>query len=196
MDHNQHITALFEESISVKQQALGLLQKPIAEAATLLIHTVRDNKKTLVCGNGGSAGDAQHFAAELLNRFEIERRPLAALALTTDTSTLTAIANDYSYSQIFAKQVAGLGQPGDCLFAISTSGNSDNIIEAIKVAHTNQMNVIAMTGKDGGEIGTMLNDNDIEIRVPSNSTARTQEVHILVIHCLCSLIDHTLFSPN
>lgn len=196
MDHYQHITALFEESISVKQLAMDKLQKPIADAATLLINTVRDNKKTLVCGNGGSAGDAQHFAAELLNRFEIERRPLAALALTTDTSTLTAIANDYSYSQIFAKQVAGLGQPGDCLFAISTSGNSDNIIEAIKVAHTNQMNVIAMTGKDGGEIGTMLNDNDIEIRVPSNSTARTQEVHILVVHCLCSLIDHTLFSPH
>ena len=167
--------------------------EPIANAITLLVNALKDNKKTLICGNGGSAADSQHFAAELICRFERERPSLPSIALTTDTSAITAISNDYSFEEVFARQVSGLGQPGDVLIAISTSGNSGNIIRAIEVAHEKGMAVLALTGRDGGKIGTLLNDTDIEIRVPTDSTARTQEVHILTLHCLCDQIDAVMF---
>jgi len=153
-------------------------------------------RKVLSCGNGGSAGDAQHFSSEMLNRFERERPGLPAMALTTDTSTLTSIANDYSYQEVFAKQVRALGQHGDVLLAISTSGNSTNVVQAITAAHERGMHVVALTGKDGGTMGQQMRDEDVEIRVPSDSTARTQEVHLLVIHCLCDLIDRQLFGDE
>jgi D-sedoheptulose 7-phosphate isomerase len=152
-----------------------------------------DNGKILSCGNGGSAGDAQHFSAELLNRFEKERPGLPAIAISTDTSTITAIANDYSYEEIFSKQVLALGMANDTLLAISTSGNSTNIVQAIGAAHEREMSVIALTGNDGGKIASELRKNDIEIRVPSDRTARIQEVHLVIIHCLCDLIDNKLF---
>ena len=145
------------------------------------------------CGNGGSAGDAQHFSSELLNRFERERPSLPAIALTTDSSTLTSIANDYSYNEVFSKQVRALGQREDILLAISTSGNSGNVVEAIHAAHDREMRVISLTGRDGGEMVHIQQAGDIEIRVPSDVTARIQEVHLLIIHCLCDLIDHQLF---
>ena len=157
---------------------------------------VRDGHKILSCGNGGSAGDAQHFSSELLNRFEMERPPLPAMALTTDSSTLTAIANDYSYDDIFAKQIKALGESGDVLLAISTSGNSSNVVRAIDAAQDRGMTIIALTGHDGGEIAPALLDADIEIRVPSDRTARIQEVHLLVIHCLCDVIDRSLFPTD
>jgi D-sedoheptulose 7-phosphate isomerase len=152
--------------------------------------------KILSCGNGGSAGDAQHFSAELLNRFEKERPGLPAIAISTDTSTLTAIANDYDYNEIFSKQVSALGTDGDILLAISTSGNSANVIAAIEAAHERGMRVVAMTGKDGGKIASVLSETDTEIRVPSERTARIQEVHLVVIHCLCDLIDTYLFGED
>ena len=154
---------------------------------------LRDGHKILSCGNGGSAGDAQHFSSELLNRFEMERPPLPAIALTTDSSTLTSIANDYSYDDIFAKQIKALGAAGDLLLAISTSGNSSNVIRAIDAAQDRGMTVVALTGHDGGEMAPALIDSDIEIRVPSDRTARIQEVHLLIIHCLCDVIDQSLF---
>lgn len=157
---------------------------------------VRDGHKILSCGNGGSAGDAQHFSSELLNRFEMERPPLPAMALTTDSSTLTAIANDYSYDDIFAKQIKALGETGDALLAISTSGNSANVVRAIDAAQDRGMTVIALTGQDGGEMAPALIDTDIEVRVPSDRTARIQEVHLLVIHCLCDVIDRSLFPTD
>ncbi len=146
----------------------------------------------LACGNGGSAGDAQHFSSEMLNRFEHERPGLPAIALTTDTSTLTSIANDYAFDQVFAKQLRALGQPGDVLLAISTSGNSANVLAAAAAAHELDMWVVALTGRDGGRLKPMLRPGDIEIRVPAESTARIQEVHLLAIHCLCDLIDTQL----
>ena len=145
------------------------------------------------CGNGGSASDAQHFSAELLNRFEKERPGLPAIALTTDSSTLTAIANDYAHNEIFSTQIRALGQANDVLFAISTSGNSGNVIEAINAAHDRDIIVVALTGKDGGKMAGLLRENDIEIRVPADRTARIQEVHLVVIHCLCDFIDTQLF---
>jgi D-sedoheptulose 7-phosphate isomerase len=154
-----------------------------------MVGCLLDNGKILACGNGGSAADAQHMAAELVGRFEAERHELAAIALTTDTSILSAIANDYGYKMIFAKQVRALGQPGDVLVAISTSGNSPNVIEAIIAAHENQLRVVALTGKGGGAIGEMLHENDIHICVPASRTARIQETHLLTIHCFCDGID-------
>ena len=148
------------------------------------------------CGNGGSAGDAQHFSAEMLNRFEMERPGLPAVALTTDSSTLTSIANDYDYNQIFSKQILALGNKDDVLLAISTSGNSGNIIKAVEAAHTRNMPVVALSGHDGGKLSGLLYDTDVEIRVPVNSTARVQEVHLLVIHCLCDLIDQHIASQE
>jgi D-sedoheptulose 7-phosphate isomerase len=161
-----------------------------------MVQCLLNNGKILSCGNGGSAGDAQHFSAELVNRFEKERPALPALALTTDSSTLTAIANDYDYSQIFSKQITALGQPGDILLAISTSGNSANVVEAINASHDREMSIVALTGKDGGPMAQLLNEQDIEIRIPSDRTARIQEVHLVVIHCLCDFIDTQLFGGD
>lgn len=193
MDIYQRITQSFVDSIETKQHSVEVLLPHIANAAEALVDTLVNNGKILACGNGGSAADAQHFSAELLNRFEMERPALPAIALTTDSSTLTSIGNDYSFLEVFSKQVRGLGQPGDALLAISTSGNSANINEAIKAAHDNGVKVIALSGKDGGSMAGMLTEQDIEIRVPSNVTCRIQEVHILVIHCLCDLVDNLLF---
>ena len=184
----------FEDSIAVKQASLAVLVTPIAAAAGLLVETLRNDGKILSCGNGGSAGDAQHFAAELLNRFERERPGLAALALSTDTSTLTSIANDYSYEQVFSKQLSALGRSGDVLLAISTSGNSANVVAAVHAAHARGMRVIGLTGRDGGKLASALRHGDIEIRVPAERTARIQEVHLVVIHCLCDAIDQALFA--
>lgn len=185
----------FEESIAVKQASLAVLVSPITAAAGLLAEALRNGGKILSCGNGGSAGDAQHFAAELLNRFEMERPGLAAMALSTDTSTLTSIANDYSYEQVFSKQVSALGRTGDVLLAISTSGNSANVVAAAHAAHERGMRVIGLTGNDGGRLAGALREGDIEIRVPARRTARIQEVHLVVIHCLCDAIDQALFAP-
>jgi D-sedoheptulose 7-phosphate isomerase len=170
-----------------------VLPASIAQAGQLMVQALLTDGKILSCGNGGSAGDAQHFSSELLNRFERERPALPAIALSTDTSTLTSIANDYSYDEIFSKQVRALGRAGDVLLAISTSGNSRNVLEAIKVAHQRQMKVVALTGREGGKLRELLQDGDVEICVPSTITARIQEVHLLAIHCLCDLIDNQLF---
>ena len=186
----------FQASAELKLQAMETLSPSIAEAALLISRQLLAERKVLSCGNGGSAGDAQHFSSEMLNRFERERPGLPAMALTTDTSTLTSIANDYRYEEVFAKQVRALGQQGDILLAISTSGNSANVVQAITAAHERGMHVVALTGKDGGTMGQLMNDEDVEIRVPSDSTARTQEVHLLVIHCLCDLIDRQLFGDE
>ncbi|TNF34466.1 MAG: phosphoheptose isomerase [Gammaproteobacteria bacterium] len=186
------INKSFNDSIATKQAALPVLQNNIVLAAQMMTHCLLAGGKILSCGNGGSAGDAQHFSSEMLNRFEIERPGLPAIALTTDTSTITSIANDYSYDLIFAKQIRALGQADDILLAISTSGNSGNVVNAIDAAHERGLHVVALTGKSGGEMASRLNQNDIEIRVPSDSTARIQEVHLLTIHCLCDLIDHQL----
>jgi phosphoheptose isomerase len=188
----ERIEKNFNDSIATKQAAAATLQNSIALAAQMITQSLLAGGKTLSCGNGGSAGDAQHFSSEMLNRFEMERPGLPAIALTTDTSTLTSIANDYSYDIIFSKQIQALGQTGDTLLAISTSGHSGNVVKAIEAAHERGMNVVALTGKSGGEMANCLSSNDIEIRVPSDSTARIQEVHLLVIHCLCDLIDHQL----
>lgn len=192
MDLINRINTSFQDSIRTKELAVDLLAGAIANASQMIIHSLLNGGKVLSCGNGGSAGDAQHFSSEMLNRFEMERPGLPAIALTTDTSTLTSIANDYSYEQIFAKQISALGQQGDILLAISTSGNSANVNRAITAAHDRDMHVVALSGKQGGEMATLLAADDIEIRTPSDSTARIQEVHLLVIHCLCDLIDHQL----
>ena len=184
----------FEESIQLKQQSLQALAAVTAQAAALIALALDQGAKILSCGNGGSAGDAQHFSSEMLNRFEMERPGLPAVALTTDTSTLTSIANDYDFGQIFSKQVLALGNPGDVLLAISTSGNSENVCRAVDAAHRCNMQVVALTGRDGGDMAALLQQADIEIRVPAHSTARTQEVHLLVIHCLCDLIDQHIAS--
>ena len=193
MNHSDAIRHLFEESIRTKQTAGAELAEPISQAVNLMLSAIKDGKKILSCGNGGSAADAQHFAAEMVCRFERERPGMPAIALTTDSSALTAISNDYGYTKVFAKQVQALGVEGDILLAISTSGNSDSVVEAIKTAQEKNMHVIALTGRNGGEMAKLLEINDIEIRVPSESTARIQEVHLLTIHCLCHQIDETLF---
>ncbi len=194
MTIKQNITSLFEDSINTKKNSITELVPKIAIATEIMSNAINNKNKILSCGNGGSAADAQHFSAELICRFEMERPELPALALTTDTSAITAISNDYSFDKIFSKQVLGLGNKNDVLLAISTSGNSKNIIEAVKAAHKKEMYVIALSGRDGGEIKNLLNDNDVEIRVPSDITARIQEVHLLAIHCFCHQIDHILFS--
>lgn len=186
----------FQDSIAVKQQSLEVLIEPIHRAGEAMVNSLLNNGKILSCGNGGSAGDAQHFSAELLNRFEKERPGLPAMALSTDSSTITAIANDYSYEEIFSKQVSALGQPGDVLLAISTSGNSANVAAAMKAAQEREMLSVVLSGNDGGSMAGLLRDQDIEIRVPSNRTARIQEVHLVVIHCLCDFIDTQLFGGD
>ena len=188
----QRVAEHFAESIQAKQQAAQVLAEPTAQAAELLFNALANDGKFLICGNGGSAADAQHFAAEMTGRFEKERMELAAIAFTTDTSALTAIGNDYGFDHIFSKQVRALGRTGDVLVGISTSGNSGNVIEAIKAAHQNGMHVIALTGRDGGKIAQMLQEGDVLLNVPYPRTARIQEVHILLIHAMCDCIDTML----
>jgi len=186
------ISKHFDDSAQIKLQSKKVLAQPIADAAQAMVTCLLNDGKILACGNGGSAADAQHFAAELVNRFEVERPGLPAIALTTDTSVITSIANDYDYNLIFSKQVRALGMAGDVLIAISTSGNSANVMEAIRAAHDRGMVVIALTGRDGGTMGTMLTSSDFHLCVPTQRTARIQEVHLLVLHCLCDVIDHLL----
>lgn len=189
----ERITARFEESARLKREMAPMLAEPILAAGRMMAGTLATGGRVLACGNGGSAADAQHFAAELLNRFECERPPLAAIALTTDSSTLTSIANDYDYRQVFSKQVQALGRGGDVLLAISTSGNSPNVLAATEAARAAGMRVVALTGRDGGSIGRSLSDGDIELRVAHPSTAHVQEVHILALHCICDAIDQIMF---
>lgn len=187
------IAAQFAESARLKQQAAEVLGEPIARAGRMLAESLRNGGKVMACGNGGSAADAQHFAAELVNRFESERPPLAGVALTTDSSNLTSIANDYAWEQVFSKQVRALGRRGDVLLAISTSGNSRNVLEALPVAHDLGVRVIGLTGNGGGKMAARLEGDDVHICVPHKQTARIQEVHLLVLHCLCDAIDFQLF---
>ena len=189
MDLAARVTRHFADSAQTKLAAVEALAQPIVRATEVMVASLLANGKILACGNGGSAADSQHFAAELLNRFERERPGLAAMALTTDTSTLTSIANDYDFNQVFSKQVLALGQPRDVLLAISTSGNSPNVVAAIRAAHERDMRVVALTGKGGGEIGKHLAPADVHICVPHTVTARIQEVHLLTLHCLCDGID-------
>jgi D-sedoheptulose 7-phosphate isomerase len=182
----------FIDSADLKFKSAQLLSKPVADAIGALLACVTAGGKVLACGNGGSAADAQHFAAEFVGRFERERPELAALALTTDSSILTALANDYSFEQVFAKQVRALGQSGDVLIAITTSGNSANVLAAIEAAHERDMVVVALTGKGGGQMNQALSDTDVHICVPHDRTARIQEVHLLVLHCLCDGVDRQL----
>ena len=183
----------FTNSIQTKINAADQLPTVIAQSALKMVECLLAGHKILSCGNGGSACDALHFSSEMLNRYQEERPSLPAIALTADTATITSIGNDYHYNEIFAKQIRGLGQAGDILLAITTSGNSVNIVQAIKTARDRNMITIALTGKNGGEVATVLGPNDIEIRVPAHVTARIQETHLLVIHCLCDLIDMKLF---
>ncbi len=192
MDLIARVAQHFEDSAQTKLNAVDALSAPIAAAIETLTGALLEGGKILACGNGGSAADAQHFAAELVGRFEAERQELAAIALSTDSSILTAVGNDYGFAHIFAKQVRALGHAGDVLLAISTSGNSGNVIEAIKAAHEHDLRVIALTGKGGGEIGELLRDDDIHLCVPADRTARIQETHLLIIHCLCDGIDALL----
>jgi D-sedoheptulose 7-phosphate isomerase len=186
----------FSESARLKLDAVQALADPIARAGAALAEALRAGGKALACGNGGSAADAQHFAAELVNRFEVERAPLAAVALTTDTSTLTSIANDYDYRQVFSKQVRAIGRRGDVLLAISTSGNSANVLEGIDAARELGVRVVALTGNGGGKMAAALGPEDVHLCVPHKSTARIQEVHLLILHCLCDAIDFQLLGPR
>ncbi|MDR3099963.1 MAG: phosphoheptose isomerase [Paraburkholderia sp.] len=192
----ERIQQHFRDSAALKLAAMEALAVPIAAAVDTMFAALANSNKILACGNGGSAADAQHFAAELIGRFERERPGLPALALTTDASVLTALANDYAYDQVFARQVRALGQPGDVLLAITTSGNSANVLAAIEEAHEREMIVIALTGKGGGTVNDALADTDIHLCVPSERTARIQEVHLLTIHCLCDGIDAMLLGDD
>lgn len=183
----------FTDSIQTKITTADSILNIIAEASEEMVQALLEGRKILACGNGGSACDAMHFSSEMLNRFKQERPSLPAIALTADTATLTSVANDYHFSEVFAKQIRALGQEGDILLAITTSGNSTNIISAIKAAHDKGMNIIALTGYDGGKIVDYLREKDIEIRVPAYETARIQETHLLIIHCICDIIDYRLF---
>ena len=196
MDLISRISENFSESAHLKLQCMDTLAAPIAAAAHRMVDCLKADGKILSCGNGGSAADAQHFSSELLNRFEKERPGLAAMALTTDSSTLTSIANDYDYSQVFAKQVRALGHAEDMLLAISTSGNSKNVIAAIQAAHECGVGVVALTGRGGGAIAELLTEGDVHVCVPAQTTARIQEVHLLVIHCLCDAIDCLLLGVD
>ena len=193
MSLEDRIRSHFEASIQTKRDTLASQVPAILRASQLLADRLKAGGKILACGNGGSAADAQHFAAELTGRFERERKPLAGIALTTDTSALTAIANDYSYQEVFSKQVLALGRGGDVLMGISTSGNSGNVIKAMEAAHANGMHLLAITGRDGGAMAKMLKSGDVELRAASKVTARIQETHLLFLHCLCDAIDEILF---
>jgi D-sedoheptulose 7-phosphate isomerase len=192
----QRIQQHFIDSADLKYQAAPLLSKPIADAVQALLTCVTSGGKVLSCGNGGSAADAQHFSAEFVGRFERERPELAAIALTTDTSTLTAIANDYGFNHVFSRQVRALGQPGDVLLAITTSGNSANVLAAIEAAHEREMVVIGLSGRGGGKMAQVLRDTDVHICVPHERTARVQEVHLLTLHCLCDAVDALLLGDQ
>jgi D-sedoheptulose 7-phosphate isomerase len=194
--NSQRILGHFNESAELKMQAGSQLAQPIMQAIELMFTALSNGNKILACGNGGSAADCQHFAAELVGRFERERLPLPAIALTTDTSILTAVGNDYSFKDIFSKQVQAFGQPGDILLALSTSGNSANVVAAIDAALERDMRIVALTGKGGGEMARQLTDADVHICVPHDRTARIQEVHLLTIHCLCDGIDVALFGEE
>ena len=186
----------FVDSIAVKQDGAVLLPTEVAKAIALMSKCLHEGGKVMACGNGWSAADAQHFAAELMGRFERERRELAALALTTDTSILTAIGNDYSYEDVFSKQVRGIGRADDILIAISTSGNSKNVIKAIEAAKKIGIHIIALTGNGGGKMADLLNGQDLHLCVPASRTARIQETHLLLLHCLCDGVDHVLFDEE
>ena len=192
----QRIQQHFIDSADLKYQAAQSLSKPIAAAVQAVLACVTSGGKVLACGNGGSAADAQHFSAEFIGRFERERPELGAIALTTDSSILTAIGNDYDFSRIFSKQVRGLGQAGDVLLAMSTSGNSANILAAIEAAHEREMSVVALTGRGGGKITSLLRETDVHICVPHDRTARIQEVHLLVLHCICDGVDTQLLGEQ
>ena len=192
----QRIEQHFIDSADLKYQAAQILSKPIAAAVQAILTCVTNGGKVLICGNGGSAADAQHFAAEFVGRFERERPELAAIALTTDSSILTAIANDYDFNVIFSRQVRALGQPGDVLVAISTSGNSGNVLAAIDAAHEREMVVVGLSGRNGGKMASALRETDVHIIVPHERTARIQEVHLLTLHCICDAVDHQLLGEQ
>jgi len=194
--NTQRILAHFQESAELKMKSAAILAQPISQAIELMFNALSNGNKILSCGNGGSAGDSQHFAAELVGRFERERFPLPAIALTTDTSIITAVGNDYSFNEIFSKQVQAFGQAGDILLAISTSGNSGNVLAAVEAALEREMRVVALTGKDGGKLGQMLTDADVHINVPHSRTARIQEVHLVAIHSICDGLDVALFGEE
>jgi D-sedoheptulose 7-phosphate isomerase len=192
----QRIQQQFFDSADLKYAAAEVLSKPIADAVSAIVGCITSGGKVLACGNGGSAADAQHFAAEFVGRFERERPGLAAVALTTDTSILTAVGNDYSFEFIYSKQVQALGAPGDVLLAITTSGNSGNVVAAVEAAHAKDMTVIALTGHKGGKMRELLSETDVHICVPHDRTARIQEVHLLVLHCLCDAVDLQLLGEQ
>jgi len=196
MDLAAHLRTHFEEGIELRKRMAETMPRELARAGEALAAALKAGHKALSCGNGGSAADSQHFAAELVGRFERERPGLPAVALTVDTSALTAIANDYDWDSVFAKQVEALGRPGDVLLAISTSGNSRNVVEAVRAAQSRGLTVIALTGRDGGAIGKMLRPTDHHLNVAHARTMRVQEIHLLAIHCLCEVVDNTLFGEK
>jgi len=196
MDLTAHLKQHFDEGIELRRRMAETLPAAIASAGTALAAALKGGRKALACGNGGSAADSQHFAAEIVGRFERERPGMPAIALTVDTSALTAIANDYDFDRVFSRQVEALGQPGDVLLGISTSGNSKNVIEAIKAAHAKGMVVIALTGRDGGAMAKMLRAGDHHLNVAHPRTMRVQEVHLLAIHCLCEVVDNVIFGEK
>lgn len=196
MDLVEHLRSHFEEGIELRRRMAETLPAQIAAAGEALASALKSGRKALACGNGGSAADSQHFAAELVGRFERERPGLPGIALTVDSSALTAIANDYDFDRVFSKQVEALGNPGDVLLAISTSGNSKNVIEAMKAAQARGLVVIALTGRDGGAMGRMVRANDFHLNVAHARTMRVQEVHLLAIHCLCEVVDNVLFGEK
>lgn len=193
MNPEQRIARHFQDSIDTKQRVVATLTPQIVAASYAMVDCLKKGGKILSCGNGGSAADAQHFAAELVGRFERERQELAAIALTTDSSILTAIGNDYSFDEIFSKQVRALGKPGDILFAITTSGNSANVTAAIEAAHLKGLHVVGMTGRGGGKVASLMQSGDVLLNVDSQVTTRIQEVHLLTLHCLCDAIDNLMF---
>jgi D-sedoheptulose 7-phosphate isomerase len=196
MNISERVTNIFTSHIETAQAAMNEVSTDIVDAATLMTNALLADHKILSCGNGGSASDAQHFSSELLNRFERERPGLPAIALTTDSSTITSISNDYTFDDIFSKQISALGQQGDVLLAISTSGNSANILRAVMAAHQRQMRCVVLSGNTGGDLVGILEDDDVFLSIPAKSTARIQEIHIIVIHCLCDLIDTQLLGPE